>query len=391
MEIYLVGGAVRDKRLGIPVRERDWVVVGATPEDMLRQGFKPVGKDFPVYLHPRTREEYALARTECKTAPGYTGFSTCADPDIPLEQDLQRRDLTINAMAETAAGELIDPYGGANDLDNGILRHVSRAFAEDPVRILRVARFAARFTHRGFHVAHETNTLMRQMVTAGEVDHLVPERVWAELVKALEEKTPVRFFDVLYGCGALAKLFPEIVPLFGDDTRARHGHATATFPALQAAVKLDATPPVRFAAVMCDIDQHHAPDHGTTWLLNLCERLRSPNAWRELAAMALNQRAHIHQATAMPAAELLETLNALDAFRRRKRFEDVLRVCQADALAHQLTTDAEYPQGTLLQQAHQAALGVKIDASSMAGKSGQAIGDEIRRRRIAAIQDLIQK
>ena len=210
MEIYLVGGAVRDKRLGLPVRERDWVVVGATPQELLSQGYKPVGRDFPVFLHPVSKEEYALARTERKTGPGYTGFETCSDPTITLEEDLRRRDLTINAMAETPGGELIDPYGGVEDLDNGLLRHVSPAFAEDPVRILRVARFAARFAHRGFRVAHQTNALMRQMVENGEVDHLVPERVWSEFARALEAKTPERFFDVLYGCGALARLFPEI-------------------------------------------------------------------------------------------------------------------------------------------------------------------------------------
>ena len=215
METYLVGGAVRDKLLHLPVRERDWVVVGATPEEMLALGYIPVGRDFPVFLHPETRDEYALARTERKTGHGYTGFATCSDPGITLEQDLLRRDLTINAMAETAHGELIDPYGGREDLDNGVLRHVSPAFAEDPVRILRIARFAARFSRMGFHVAHDTNRLMRTMVARGEVDYLVPERVWAELVKALAENTPARFFEVLQGCNALEKLFPEMGPLAG--------------------------------------------------------------------------------------------------------------------------------------------------------------------------------
>ncbi len=210
MDIYLVGGAVRDKQLGLPVKERDWVVVGSSAQAMLALGYQPVGKDFPVFLHPRTKEEYALARTERKTGHGYTGFETCADPDISLEEDLLRRDLTINAMAETPGGELIDPYNGLDDLNNGVLRHVSPAFAEDPVRILRTARFAARLAPWGFHVAHGTNALMRSMVADGEAAHLVPERVWAELVKALQTDTPARFFQVLAGCGALQVVFPEL-------------------------------------------------------------------------------------------------------------------------------------------------------------------------------------
>ncbi len=283
MEIYLVGGAVRDKRLGLPVGERDWVVVGATPQDLLRLGFKPVGKDFPVFLHPVTKEEYALARTERKTGPGYTGFATCYDPTITLEQDLRRRDLTINAMAETPAGELIDPCGGADDLDNGVLRHVSPAFAEDPVRILRVARFAARFAHRGFEVAHETNALMRQMAYSGEVDHLVPERVWAEFARALGEQTPQRFFDVLHACGALARLFPEVEPLYPQAQPAHHGQDNDAFSALRAAVALSADPSIRCAALACDIDRATGASFDTQRLAAMCARLRAPTAYRELA------------------------------------------------------------------------------------------------------------
>ena len=258
MEIYLVGGAVRDKLLGLTVTDSDWVVVGTTPDAMLALGYQPVGKDFPVFLHPKTKEEYALARTERKTGPGYTGFETSAGPDITLEEDLLRRDLTINAMAETPAGELIDPYGGKDDLDNGVLRHVSPAFAEDPVRILRIARFAARFRRWGFHVAHATNTLMRTMVSNGEVDHLVPERVWAELVKALATDTPAQFFQVLSACGALPALFPEFIPLQQDKPADKHGQVAITLAALEQTVILtDDSDDIalRFAALICDIDR----------------------------------------------------------------------------------------------------------------------------------------
>jgi tRNA nucleotidyltransferase (CCA-adding enzyme) len=385
MEIYLVGGAVRDKRLGLPVRERDWVVVGATPQELLSQGYKPVGRDFPVFLHPVSKEEYALARTERKTGPGYTGFETCSDPTITLEEDLRRRDLTINAMAETPQGELIDPYGGAEDLDNGLLRHVSPAFAEDPVRILRLARFAARFAHRGFHVAHQTNALMRQMVDNGEVDHLVPERVWSEFARALEARTPQRFFDVLYGCGALARLFPEIEPLYLQAPHARHGHEGGAFPALRSSVALDAEPAIRCAALACDI-RRGAGAAFDSRLAAMCARLRAPTAWRDLAMLAVQHRERLHAAAALPPEALLDLLDDLDAFRRGERFEDILLVCRTDA---RLPDDAHsYPPAGALRAARQAAAAVRIDDLVTAGVDGKAIARELRRRRIRAIQEI---
>jgi tRNA nucleotidyltransferase (CCA-adding enzyme) len=384
MHAYLVGGAVRDRLLGLPVRERDWVVVGATPQEMLALGYKPVGKDFPVFLHPETKEEYALARTERKTGPGYTGFAVHADPDVSLEEDLLRRDLTINAMAETPDGELIDPYGGKDDLDNGILRHVSPAFAEDPVRILRIARFAARFSRWGFHVAHDTNKLLQSMVASGEVDQLVPERVWAELVKALTESVPVRFFDVLHGCGALARLFPELEPLYPPPGHAATAPHHAVLPVLQAAVQLSEEPAIRWAALICDID-NAAPGALDKARLNaLCERLRTPNACRELALLALQYRRQVHDISGLAPAAVLDLLTALDALRRPNRLDDLLLVCEADARS----LDAgmlDYPPALLVLQTRQACLHVKAPA----GKHGPEIAAIMRARRIEAIKQIL--
>ena len=380
MEIYLVGGAVRDKQLGLPVSERDWVVVGATPEEMLSLGYTPVGKDFPVFLHPDTKEEYALARTERKTGPGYTGFETCAAPNITLEQDLLRRDLTINAMAETADGELIDPYNGHDDLENCVLRHVSPAFSEDPVRILRLARFAARFAHMGFHVAHATNTLMRDMVESGEIDQLVPERVWAELDKTLRTKTPEQFFKVLLGCNALSRLFPEIeIANTGDDSF--HGSKAIKLPVLQFAVSSTDKAVIRFAALICDIDNNNQAGLDADSFNGLCERHRIPNAYRELAGMALQYRAQAHKLAGSSAETVLDLLNALDAFRREQRFIDFLKVCENEARSADPAL-TEYAPATLLQQARQLAMDVKVDT---AGLSGKDIGEKIRRARIEQI------
>jgi tRNA nucleotidyltransferase (CCA-adding enzyme) len=380
MEIYLVGGAVRDRRLGLPIRERDWVVVGSTPAEMRQLGYTPVGKNFPVFLHPETRDEYALARTERKTGHGYTGFETCADPDITLEQDLLRRDLTINAMAETAEGELIDPYNGEADLENGVLRHVSPAFAEDPVRILRVARFAARFAHWGFRVAHATNELMRDMVRNGEVDHLVPERVWAELEKALAENTPARFFDVLYGCGALARLFPEIEPLYLDRIPREHGHGEAVLPVLEQSVKHGPQPDIRFAALVCDIRNHEAAVFGPAQLSALCDRLRMPNACRKLGSMALQHSHRARSAAALGATQQLELLEALDALRRPGRFSRFLQVCASEAAANDLPDSSKH-----LATALAAARSVDAGRLQQQGLSGKALGDAIREARIEAI------
>ncbi len=385
MDVYLVGGAVRNKLLGLPVTERDWVVVGATPQQLLEVGYTPVGKDFPVFLHPDTKEEYALARTERKTAPGYTGFAVCTDPGISLEQDLQRRDLTINAMAETTDGRLIDPYGGRDDLDNGLLRHVSPAFAEDPVRILRVARFAACLARYGFRVAHGTNGLMRQMADNGEVDHLVPERVWAELQKALGCDTPTQFFTVLQGCGALARLFPEIAGLPVTAAPPEHGQGRLQLPVLASATGMTTDVVIRFAALVCDIDNGSADGFPMAGLDSFCTRLRTPNSYRELAGMALQHRARAHDSASLSAAELLDLLMALDAFRRSERLAGFVVVCAAEA--HGLTANAhDYPPAVLLERAYRAAATVKPETQ---GKSGKDIGAAVRAQRIAAIEEIL--
>ena len=381
MKTYLVGGAVRDKLLGLPVKERDWVVVGSTAEAMRALGYQPVGKDFPVFLHPQTKEEYALARTERKTAPGYTGFETHAGPDITLEQDLLRRDLTINAMAETAEGELIDPFGGKEDLENGLLRHVSPAFAEDPVRILRIARFAARFAKLGFHVAHTTNKLMRSMVDSGEVDHLVAERVWAELVKALATDNPTRFFKVLAGCGALEILFPECLPLLKVETKMSHGQADIKLAVLQQAVTESDDIAVRFAALMCDLDQCTPGGLIQQTLSALCDRQRVPNDCRELAVMAIQHRHKAQAAESLSAAQLLELLNTLDAFRRTARFNQFLLVCAADKHAN----NGDF-NSARLQQALDVARAVRVGELQKQGLAGKEIGAALQQSRIQAIE-----
>lgn len=383
MQIYLVGGAVRDKLLGLPVAERDWVVVGASAEQLQALGYTSVGKDFPVFLHPVSREEYALARTERKTAPGYAGFAFNTDLSVTLEEDLLRRDLTINAMAETAHGELIDPYGGRNDLDQGLLKHVSPAFAEDPVRILRVARFAARFAHYGFRVAHGTNRLMRAMVDNGEVDSLVAERVWAELRKALDTDTPARFFSVLDGCGALERLFPEFTGL----TRTQTGnHATdhPDLPVLGCAARLSHSAEQRFAALVCDLDNGTPGGFRMQQLDALCERLRVPARFRELAGKLLAQRAQLHSLAQLDATRRLELLQALDAFRRTEQMAEFTAVCAAEAHSRN-PAQTDYPPAQLLEQLYQAAAAVKADTT---GKSGKEIGAALRTARIAAIEKI---
>ena len=383
MEIYLVGGAVRDTRLGLPVKERDWVVVGATPQDMLDLGYQPVGKDFPVFLHPQSKEEYALARTERKTGHGYTGFETCADPGITLEQDLLRRDLTINAMAETPEGELVDPYRGMDDLNNGVLRHVSPAFSEDPVRVLRTARFAARFAPQGFHVAHDTNALMRRMVQNGEVSHLVAERVWAELVKALDTERPTHFFKVLAGCGALEVLFPELLPANNSAAENDHGQPGITLPVLEQAVTLSTRTTIRFAALACDMDTLHPGSLNDAALASFCGRYRVPNACRELARLALQQRQQLQTATTLSAEALLGLLSSVDAFRRADRFTELLLVCAADAAANQRAFNSDY-----LQQALLAAQSVSAGDLQQQGLDGKEIGKAIQQRRIEAIEQI---
>ena len=408
MKIYLVGGAVRDKLLGLPVKDRDYVVVGATPEKMIAKGFKPVGSDFPVFLHPKTKEEYALARTERKTGRGYKGFKVYAAPDVTLEDDLQRRDLTINAMAEADDGTLIDPFDGAEDLHNGILRHVSPAFVEDPVRILRVARFAARYAKWGFHVAHSTNKLMRQMVESGEVDHLVPERVWSELERALGESRPSRFFETLRGCGALKRLFPEIDALFGvPQPKAHHPEIDTgvhVMMVLDQATRLSKDSRVRFAALMHDVGKGATPsaewpqhigheERSVEMVKNFCQRFRAPNEFRDLAVVVARHHPHCHQVAELRPGTILETLEAMDAFRRPERVEMFVRACEADARGRTGYEDKPYPQATLFRRAFKAALGV--DTSKIAKKKGGKlpvgveIGAKIHERRVEAIKRVL--
>ena len=401
MQIYKVGGCVRDELLGLPVKDRDWVVVGATPQDMLAAGYKPVGKDFPVFLHPQTHEEYALARTERKTAPGYTGFAFHAAPDVSLEDDLQRRDLTINAMAETESGELIDPYHGREDLDRRVLRHVSPAFMEDPVRILRVARFAARLAAFNFQVADDTLQLMRGMVNNGEVDALVPERVWQETVRALGEATPTRFFDVLRDCGALARLFPELDRLYGVPQPEEHhpeiDTGVHTMLVLQQAARLSSDPKIRFAALVHDLGKGITPkaewpkhkeheERGVPLVEALCERLRVPNDYRDLAILVTRYHLHYHRAAEMTDIEFLDTLMGLDAFRRPQRFEEFLLACEADSRGRPGYEDQEFDQPTIFRRAYAAAATIDAGALAKQGLQGEAIAAELARLRLAKIQ-----
>ncbi|MBA2410118.1 MAG: multifunctional CCA addition/repair protein [Gammaproteobacteria bacterium] len=403
MKIFLVGGAVRDKLMGLAVKERDWVVVGARQADLVAQGYKPVGRDFPVFLHPRTKEEYALARTERKTAAGYRGFSVHTSPDVTLEQDLLRRDLTINALAEDDAGNVIDFYGGRDDLHQRVLRHISPAFAEDPVRILRTARFAARFKHLGFDVAAETDQLMRAMVKSGEADALVPERVWQELVKALSERTPSEFFEVLRTCGALAVIFPELDCLFGVPQPARYhpeiDTGVHTLLVLTEAARLTTDPRTRFAALTHDLGKGVTPreqwphhyrheQHGVALVTALCDRLKAPNDYRALAGQVARYHLHCHRALELRPATTLNVLERIDAFRRPDRFEQFLVACEADARGRAGLQDRDYPQAGTLRAASAAAAGVNAGALANSGLKGEMLKQALREKRIAAIRDM---
>lgn len=403
MKKYLVGGAVRDQLLGYPVKERDWVVVGETPEAMVKQGFRAVGKDFPVFLHPETQEEYALARTERKTAPGYKGFIVHADVDVTLEQDLQRRDLTINAIAATPEGEIIDPYNGRDDLDKRVFRHVSPAFAEDPVRILRVARFAARYRHLGFKLVAETQELMQAMVAAGEVDHLVPERVWAELLKALNEQSPSAFFNTLMDCGALEKIFPELYNLFGVPQPERYHPEIDTgihaMMCLEQAALLSPKPEVRFAALVHDLGKalspkDNLPHHyghetkGLPVLEALCDHLRVPNAFKSLAQHVMEYHTHCHKVTELKPSTLVDLLNNLGAFKQHNQFPEFLLACEADAKGRTGLEQKPYPQATYLHAAAKTAASVDTAAITNGSLRGAKIGEAIRRLRIQAIVDM---
>jgi tRNA nucleotidyltransferase (CCA-adding enzyme) len=405
MEIYLVGGAVRDKLLELPVKERDWVVVGETAESMVKQGFRPVGKDFPVFLHPGSQEEYALARTERKTAPGYKGFAVHAEPDVSLEQDLLRRDLTINAMAMTPDGELIDPYGGKADLERRVFRHVSPAFAEDPVRILRVARFAARYASLGFTLADETRALMQSMVTAGEVDHLVPERVWAELCKALTEQSPCAFFDTLKACAALEKIFPELDDLYGVPQPAKYHPEVDTgihaMLSLEQAARLSPNPEVRFAALVHDLGkacspEQHWPSHhghennGLPILEQMCARLRVPNAFKALAMQVMLYHTHSHRAFELKASTIADMLSALGAYKPNNKLPEFLLACEADAKGRTGFENSPYPQAEFLTGAARAAAAADTSAILQSELKGAEIGEAIRRLRIKAIAEFIK-
>lgn len=400
MQTFLVGGAVRDQLLNRVVTEKDWVVTGETPESMLRLGFRAVGKDFPVFLHPKTQEEYALARTERKTAPGYKGFTVHASPEVTLEEDLIRRDLTINAMAMTPEGVIIDPYNGLQDLKQGVLRHVSPAFAEDPVRILRIARFAARYAHLNFTIAPETLMLMQNMVDAGEVTHLVPERVWAELYKALHEITPSAFFRALRACGALAVVFPEIEALFGVPQPPKYhpeiDTGIHTLLSVDQAARLSPLPEVRFAALVHDLGKalspketlpaHHGHERaGLPILAAFCERLRVPNAFKNLAQQVMQYHTHSHRVAELKATTLTDLLINLGAFKSTSSLPAFLLACEADAKGRTGLENEPYPQAEVIQRAASAAAAVDTSTVLNSGLQGAQIGEAIRRLRIQAV------
>ncbi len=406
MQTYLVGGAVRDRLLGLPVKDRDYVVVGATPQDLLRAGFKPVGKDFPVFLHPQTQEEYALARTERKTGRGYHGFAFDTDPAVTLEDDLRRRDLTINAIAQDESGTLTDPFGGAADLRNGVLRHVSPAFAEDPVRILRVARFAARYASRGFVIAPATLELMRAMVRDGEVDHLVPERVWAETRKALAERTPGAFLRALRDCGALAGIMPEVDALYGVPQRVEFhpeiDTGTHVEMVLDMAARLapgDAL--IGFCALTHDLGKALTPaaelpshrrheQRGVAPLRALASRLKVPAEYAAMAECVCRLHLLAHTALELRPKTVLELFEKLDAFRQPKRLPQFLLACAADKRGRAGMADSDYPQARYLTALFHATLEPKAQALLDAGLRGPELGAALRRARHKAIAAAIR-
>ncbi len=400
MKAYLVGGAVRDALLGLPAGDRDWVVVGETPESMAAAGFRPVGADFPVFLHPHSGEEYALARTERKTAPGYRGFVFHADAAVTLEQDLARRDFTVNAVAQAEDGSLVDPYGGRADLERRVLRHVSPAFAEDPVRILRAARFLARFAHLGFSLAPETEVLMRDMVRAGEVDHLVPERVWQEIQRALASKTPSAFLGTLRACGALKVLLPEVDALYGVPQRAEYhpeidaglhtemvldmaarlapGDAQIAFAALTHDLGKALTPPA-------DWPKHIAHEHlGLPAAEAVCTRWKVPGEYRALALHACREHLNVHRLEQLRPETVHALLERIDAFRRPERVAALATVCEADKRGRLGMSDAPYPNAALLLRFHRAAAAVS-GRDVGPGLHGPAVGEALKRKRIDAI------
>jgi tRNA nucleotidyltransferase (CCA-adding enzyme) len=403
MKSYLVGGAVRDEILGYPFHEKDWVVVGASVDEMLSLGYQQVGKDFPVFLHPQSKEEYALARTERKTAAGYKGFDVHASPDVTLEQDLVRRDLTINAIAKDEDGNLIDPYHGVDDINNKILRHVSEAFAEDPVRILRVARFMARYAHLGFSVAEDTMVLMQTMVSAGEVDALVAERVWQEMQKALTEKTPSAFITTLRDCGALQRILPELDCLWGVPQPEEHhpeiDTGVHTLMVLQQACKLSDDPQVRFSALLHDLGKGTTPEsewpshiaheaRGADIVKKVCQRLRIPKEYRDLAERTARFHLHYHRALELKPATVVKTLEQLDAFRNPERFEKFLLASEADARGRPGYENKDFPQGDFFRQAYKVSKNIDVMQLREQGYENMKLAEKIKEERIKKVDEL---
>ena len=407
MKVYLVGGAVRDQLLGLPVKDRDWIVVGADPATLLSLGYQQVGKDFPVFLNPKTKEEYALARTERKSSAGYTGFICDFSPTITLEQDLIRRDLTINAMAQSEDGEIIDPYGGKQDLENRILRHISPAFSEDPLRVLRVARFAARYHSLGFKIASETLALMAELALSGELQHLTAERVWLETEKALNEKNPEIYFETLHKTGALSVLFSEIDALYGVPNPVKHHPEVDSFIhtmlVLKQAVNLTENNPilnksaVRFAAICHDLGkaltpQNILPHHygheqaGIKPTRTLCKRLKVPSYFQELAELTCEFHTHIHKAFELRAETVITLFNRFDVWRKPQRFQEFLQVCLADTRGRTGFETKDYPQIDYINQLLHAANEVDVQQVIADGFEKQAIKNELTKRRILAVK-----
>ncbi|OCH09071.1 multifunctional CCA addition/repair protein [Aliivibrio fischeri] len=402
MKIYLVGGAVRDSLLNIDVKDKDWVVVGSTPQEMGALGYQTVGQDFPVFLHPKTKEEYALARTERKSGQGYKGFTCYAEPDVTLEEDLLRRDLTINAIAQADNGELIDPYNGQQDIIDRTLRHVSGAFTEDPLRVLRVARFAARFHHLGFTIAHETMNLMKVLVDSGELSHLTAERVWQEWQKSLSSQHPEIFLSTLKECGALAIVLPELNALFGvpqpEKWHPEIDSGIHTLMVAQQAALLSQDLPTRFAAQVHDLGKGITPESewpshklhchtGIKLIKRLCDRVRVPNDYRDLALLVCEHHSNIHRAAELRAQTFIKIFDKMDVWRKPERLAPILLCCQADHAGRLGLETQPYPQKQRFEAAFDAAKMVEVKEVVAAGFKGQEIRDELNKRRIEAVKD----
>lgn len=404
MQIFLVGGAVRDKLLNYPVIENDWVVVGGTPKDLIKQGFKQVGKDFPVFLHPKTGDEYALARTERKSGKGYYGFDVYADADVTLEQDLIRRDLTINAIAMTETGEIIDPYRGADDINAKILRHISPAFAEDPLRVLRVARFAARYAHLGFSIAQETLELMTQLAQSGELNNLTAERVWKETYRAISERSPQVYFETLKKCDALKYWFSELDALWGIPNPPKwHPEIDTgvhTMMVLEQAALLTSDPVTRFAAVCHDLGKgltpkEKLPGHaghektGVPLVEKLCQRVKTPTEYLQLAKLGCEFHLHLHRLEELKGSTIVKLLERTDAFRKPERFAQFLQVCEADFKGRTGFEQRAYPQAKMMTEALQACLKVEPKTLLAKGFSGKQLGEQLHKERVEKVKEAL--